>query len=267
MENSQPGKKWYQNWWGAVLMILIWPYYAVWAIWKKTTLTRHAKILFTGVFAFFAILYTDVYIKNGMRIFGPESKNDTANVSVQQNEVKEVSAEEKTKQEEARQARILAREEAEKRKRDEEEAKVRDEDNKRNEEAKNYCLKRKSDYSTFPILEESQIKTKENGRKSISPADANKKKGPQLTTADCRKIVDFMHKWGIEKIKETTDKNYWIGMSSVELTLSAGMPNDINTDNYGWGETEQWVYHRDSWGTSSYYFYIENDRLTSYQDY
>lgn len=55
----------------------------------------------------------------------------------------------------------------------------------------------------------------------------------------------------------------WIGMSKNEFILSKGYaPDSINLYNFGYGETEQWVYWYSS-GMDCYYF--ENGILTSYQ--
>ena len=76
-----------------------------------------------------------------------------------------------------------------------------------------------------------------------------------------------MYKWGVEEMDDVINRTYWIGMSKTELMLSVGLPNDINRENYGNGLREQWVYPKDIYSINAYYFYVENNKITSYQDF
>ncbi len=41
---SVNNKPWYKKWWGAILAILIWPFFLLWFIWAKSTKTKPFKI-------------------------------------------------------------------------------------------------------------------------------------------------------------------------------------------------------------------------------
>jgi hypothetical protein len=51
--------------------------------------------------------------------------------------------------------------------------------------------------------------------------------------------------------------------------LSYGIPNDINTTTGGWGVNEQWIYKKSlsPYDFSAIYVYLDNDKVTSYQDF
>ena len=271
-ESTQKKKVWYKKWWGILIVLAIWPYFLLWYVWAKTDIKKKYKILLTIILVVFIFFINKALKpirheeKSNTEKLSKEIPNETENISAQQDAVKEISADEKAKQEEARQARILASEEAEKKKEERRKAQVQAEEDRKNALAEKYCVERKDDSTSFTVFDVSHIST-ENKTKRYSMEGLAHKKGPQLTANDCRKIIDFMQGWGIEKIQEISERKYWIGMSGIELTLSAGIPNDINTDNYGSGERGQWIYHKDSYGISSYYFYVENNKVTSYQDY
>ncbi len=55
----------------------------------------------------------------------------------------------------------------------------------------------------------------------------------------------------------------WIGMTKKEFRLVEGEPDDINYYNYGYGETEQWVYEYSNYDNDYYYF--RDGRLSSWQ--
>lgn len=141
------------------------------------------------------------------------------------------------------------------------ETKAKAEVDKRNSQAEKYCSERKTNSRKYPILDESIGKNS-----GFSYDDFESKTGKQLTDDDCKKIIAFMYKRGFENIDEVVGKKYWIGMSGIELYLSAGFADDVNIDNYGSGEREQRIYYKGSYVNGAMYFYVENGKLTSYQD-
>ena len=163
-------------------------------------------------------------------------------------------------------AEILAKQEKQKIKEEEEKAKAQAEEEKRNTQAEKYCSERKNNQRKFPVVDEALIKN-ENNRMQISYKEIKQKSGSQLTKEDCRKIVDFMYKWGIKEVDDIIGRKYWVGMNSVGLDLSLSLPDDINTDNYGNGEREQRIYKKDSYGINAMYFYVEDGKVTAYQDF
>lgn len=52
----------------------------------------------------------------------------------------------------------------------------------------------------------------------------------------------------------------WIGMTEEMILDSMGKPEDKNRTVGSWGVHEQWIYNGDT------YLYIENGKLTSWQD-
>lgn len=123
--------------------------------------------------------------------------------------------------------------------------------------ATQYCNKRENSNKQYSVITSDDI-TEIN--KSV------KKKGLELTQNDCYQIVTYLNSWGSENIADIVERRYWIGMGKVELLSSLGWPNDVNVTNYGLGVNEQWVYNKDSYG-SAYYIYLENNKVTSYQDF
>lgn len=273
---NESAKKWYQSWWGIIIMALLWPYFAIWAIWKKTDANRSIKIVLTAMLIFLAVSYIAVLLSINSENNPQEikAKKEAVIFPSVQNISIENNTEEKARQEEARLAEISAKEEAKKKaienarkkKEEEEKARLQAEEDKKNAQAEKYCAERKNSNRTFSILE-AEINEAEN-MKSASPREAAKKKGSQLMKSDCRKIIDFMYDWRIERIQDIIEMKYWIGMEDTELLVSAGFPNKVNTDNYGFGETKQYIYYKDSYGINAYYIYIdEKGRVKSYQDF
>jgi hypothetical protein len=274
METSRPAneiqngrkKEWYKKPLGVIIAILILPIFSIWYVWEKSKLNTSNKWAMTIVIIILSLIIVSAS--------GSSDKNEeaTKNQPTQnQSKVQVMKSEaelalEKANKEAERNAKILAQEEAEKKKEEQKKARVQAEEDKRNVQAEKYCDERKNDSTSFTIFEASHIITEDKTRR-YSTDGLISKKGPQMATSDCRKIIDFMHAWGIEKIQEISERKYWIGMNGIELTLSAGVPNDINKDNYGGGERAQWVYNKDIYGVNAYYFYIEDNKLTGYQDY
>lgn len=59
---AQNGQKkvWYKKWWGILIALAIWPIFAIWYIWKKTTWERPKKYLaILGVIVVAALFYGD----------------------------------------------------------------------------------------------------------------------------------------------------------------------------------------------------------------
>lgn len=125
------------------------------------------------------------------------------------------------------------------------------------EYAPRYCDSRKND-STRPytVIEGAGI---EIVRKAI-------KQGNELTIEDCKSTVYAMLVFDLDdnKIESVINKEYWIGMPSLILTSSIGMPNDVNSQTTGEGKLEQYIYGNAVNKTT--YIYVLDDRVKSYQE-
>lgn len=192
-------------------------------------------LVLVGVYVFFAI---NTSLDKNKALLSPTTRQ----------EIEEIGIKEKA--------------EADRKKEEAEKAKVQAEEDKRNTQAEKYCSERKKSYRRYPILDDSIDKNS-----SISYENFKDKIGNQLTNNDCKKIIAFMYKRELKEIDSVAERKYWIGMSSLELTLSAGFYDDVNTDNYGDGEREQRIYKKDSYGINAMYFYVEKGKVTSYQDF
>lgn len=127
-----------------------------------------------------------------------------------------------------------------------------------------YCDKRSEDIRLYPLL---KIQG-ENGQRTVPFKDAVTKKGTELSLDNCKEIVAFLFDWDVKDKQSIVDRKYWIGMDQVQLVSSLGMPDDINTTNYGFGKNQQWIYHKDSYGIRAHYIYLDDDqKVTSYQDF
>lgn len=125
--------------------------------------------------------------------------------------------------------------------------------------AKQYCLERKTASRLFPLLDLTET--------SIGVKEGNYKKGSQLTSKDCRRNVDALIGAGYETdIRNIIAGKFWNGMEKMELVTSVGSPDDINKGVYGGFTSEQWIYYKDSI-FSAYYIYVDNDVVTSWQDF
>jgi len=135
---------------------------------------------------------------------------------------------------------------------------------KKNDQATAYCSERADDSTSYYIIKVQE----ENGDLSTDYNSSVKKQGPALTQTDCREIIDALYKWKVSRIQDIVGRMYWIGMDRFSLIASVGQPNKINSSDYGSGQTEQWVYYKDSYGISSVYIYLDsNEKVTSYQDF
>lgn len=144
--------------------------------------------------------------------------------------------------------------------------KSRLEEEKRINLAKQYCDNRNKINSRYYPIPENKEECKIN--------DKLNKRGVNLTSADCRVIIDCLFSSATKYASVTTidinsvlERKYWIGMNVMELAYSLGIPNKINESDYGLGVNQQWIYYKDSYGASAYYIYVENSKVTSYQDF
>ncbi|MFA5136016.1 MAG: hypothetical protein WC489_01325 [Patescibacteria group bacterium] len=133
--------------------------------------------------------------------------------------------------------------------------------------ATQYCTQRSKRTRRFypiPVLT-----TVENGESKFEVKNDNIKKGVDLTQTDCKTVIDFFYENPLifKDVQSLVDGKYWIDMSMVELSFSIGYPDDINKTNYSSGVTEQWVYYKNADKIEANIIYIENNRVTSYQDY
>jgi len=84
---------------------------------------------------------------------------------------------------------------------------------------------------------------------------------------NCRVVAEFcLKQWSKEDCQNIANKNIWIGMTSLQLVYSWGMPKNINDTTTAFGIHSQWVY-----GTFKLYVYLEgkdknNLKVTSWQD-
>jgi hypothetical protein len=136
--------------------------------------------------------------------------------------------------------------------------------------AKQYCTERLNSSKYYPIPE---VVVGSDGKTEYKQNDKLKKTGVSLTQTDCKNIIDYLNDLSLKyplvtiDIKQVVERRYWIGMNIAELSYSLGYPNKINTSNYGHGENQQWIYNKGSYGASAYYIYVENNKVTSYQDF
>lgn len=144
------------------------------------------------------------------------------------------------------------------------------EESERDELATQYCQKRANDTRVYPI----PVKNSEGSDKEYDITNDSREKGSNLTHSDCLTIIDYLVWMKNESfpvfdinIDNIINRQYWIDMNTVELMSSIGWPNDINTSNYGGLKQEQWVYYKDSQRINALNVYVENSKVTSYQDY
>jgi len=84
---------------------------------------------------------------------------------------------------------------------------------------------------------------------------------------NCKTVAEFSLKaWGKEEAGNIASKKIWIGMNSLQLIYSWGIPRDMNDTTTSYGIHSQWIY-----GTFKPYVYLEGkDKesliVTSWQD-
>lgn len=89
----------------------------------------------------------------------------------------------------------------------------------------------------------------------------------QPLSENCKIVTEFcLKQWSKEDCENIANKNIWIGMTSLQLVYSWGMPKNINDTTTAFGIHSQWVY-----GTFKPYVYLEgkdknNLKVTSWQD-
>jgi len=71
--------------------------------------------------------------------------------------------------------------------------------------------------------------------------------------------LSLYQKYGIENASRIINHEIWMGMTKEMVIESIGKPNKINRTVGSWGVHEQLVY-------DYMYIYIENDKVTSFQD-
>lgn len=141
---------------------------------------------------------------------------------------------------------------------------------KTTELATQYCSNRKQSSRYYPIPE---VLVGSDGKTEYKQNDELKKNGASLTQVDCENVIGYLNDLSLKyplvtiNIQDVIERKYWIGMNIAELSYSMGYPNKINTTNYGSGENQQWIYYKDSYGINAYYIYVENSKVTSYQDF
>jgi len=134
--------------------------------------------------------------------------------------------------------------------------------------ATQYCKEREDIHRKYPMA---MIKD-EDGDSAFDIKNA--KFGDELTIENCKKIIDFMLNLRKENLltasaetKRIIEGRIWVDMGKNDLVLSAGIPNDINTTTHNFGVNEQWVYNKDAYGIRAFYVYVDNGKVTSYQDF
>lgn len=91
--------------------------------------------------------------------------------------------------------------------------------------------------------------------------------GVYPTKENCQKVIEICLKlWNTEDCRNIAERKIWIGMTTDQLILSWGLPNDRNNSTYSFGVHSQWVY-----GTFGSYVYLEGKdknsmKVTSWQD-
>lgn len=136
--------------------------------------------------------------------------------------------------------------------------------------ATDYCQERENDSRVYPI----PVKSDANEKRPYEIVNDSRKPGSSLTHYDCLTTINYLVWFKNYSAQVTTidiegivGRKYWIGMNIGELTASIGWPDDINTTNYGGRKTEQWIYYKDSQRVNAYFFYINDSKVTSYQDF
>lgn len=150
------------------------------------------------------------------------------------------------------------------------ELKIRKREEQLDKLATDYCSERKSNSRTFLT---GSIVVKSDGNIDTNTA----KKGPDLSHEECRQIVAaiFVHKKGSlsdppsKEVMNVIEGKIAMGMDRNDVLYSLGLPSNVNTTNYGYGVMEQWIYYknRSAYDFSAYYIYLDNGKVTTYQDF
>lgn len=243
---SKSKSDWYKRGWGLMLAILFLPLFLLWYVWVETSWSNGAKWMTSELI----VVICFIFLALGFLREPVKSPSVSA----------VMSAEEIAKADEDRKAEEAKRQ-GEQRKRAEAEKEARQAaEQKRIEDlvaeiSPTYC----KNHTNTTILKVDQMT--ELG----IPTHADILKHG-FTDQQCRTIIEKMQSISSDKeeILAVAERKYWIGMDYRLLTLSIGTPHRINNTTNGFGTTSQWVYE---WSDSSTdFFYIENGKLTSYQN-
>lgn len=102
-------------------------------------------------------------------------------------------------------------------------------------------------------LEQSNIaKAKYNDSMAVVMANYDYKESVKKLSPKARKIHNKHPKWGVEACELLAKKRIWIGMHYDMVIYLRGLPNDVNTSNYGSGNQYQSCW--DDYDPSCFYF-------------
>lgn len=119
--------------------------------------------------------------------------------------------------------------------------------------------------SSVPYMDLETLAKYIDGTKTSEDRLINTAKAP--SAASCEKVAELcLTVWSEDDCQKVAEKKIWIGMNNLQLSLSWGVPDDVNNTVGAWGTHSQWVY-----GDFGPYVYLEgeneNDMLvTSWQD-
>lgn len=117
--------------------------------------------------------------------------------------------------------------------------------------------------STIDRLAPEYCNTHQNKRSTFEDPNFPSNDGSGWTPEECIRIIEILYdnyNQSVSQIEAVVASKIQIGMSNVAVWYSWGNANDINKSNYGGKLIEQYVY-----GTK--YIYIEDGKVTSYQDW
>ena len=126
-----------------------------------------------------------------------------------------------------------------------------------------FCKERSEPYARYVNLDDFLLMTEKSGEKVNLRPVGNK---PPVR-AKCDKVMEWcLSYWTEEDCTKIAGRKIWMGMTTNQLELSWGLPNDRNETVTKWGIHTQWVY-----GSFGPYVYLEgkndNDlKVTSWQD-
>lgn len=113
------------------------------------------------------------------------------------------------------------------------------------------------------VIEENKKKAEITEQKKIKEQERierEKQLELQRKLAEIKRKKELINKYGQTNGIKIFAGYIWIGMTKEMVLESWGEPKDINRTVGSWGVHEQWIYYGDK------YLYIENGKLTSWQD-